>query len=127
MREIVATGSEASLRHLGDAGSFETSSAPPDDRRDVPYVPDRSRTAPAASSRPSAPTTQAPLLRRAHTTSARIDVLQQVYAAVQADGSQMPVDEMLAATKLVHDIGGVLNERLLKRLGDGGNDGRHLG
>ncbi|KAL6303902.1 hypothetical protein BKA93DRAFT_786211 [Sparassis latifolia] len=85
---------------------------------DHPAPPERSQTAPALSRALDPAFEVAPPLRRARTISTGIDALRQAYDAVQAEGSQMPVDEMLAATKLVHDIGRILNEKLLQRLGD---------
>ncbi|GBE84841.1 hypothetical protein SCP_0700210 [Sparassis crispa] len=87
---------------------------------DHPVPPERSQTAPALSRALDPAFEVAPPLRRARTISTGIDALRQAYDAVQAEGSQMPVDEMLAATKLVHDIGRILNEKLLQRLGVGG-------
>ncbi|KAI0917111.1 hypothetical protein AcW1_007609 [Taiwanofungus camphoratus] len=77
----------------------------------------RSPTAPA-SSRPTEPRLYAPPLRRLRTASAHVHMLQQAYDAFHEQGSKMPVDDMLAATKLVHEIDGVLKEHLMKRLSE---------
>ncbi|KAH7919238.1 hypothetical protein BV22DRAFT_1075479 [Leucogyrophana mollusca] len=56
-------------------------------------------------------------LRRSRTTSARLDALHDVYAAVSNGASQIPVQELLQATKLVHQIGTVLSEQIGKKFG----------
>jgi len=58
-------------------------------------------------------------LRRSNTTSGsgRLDALRDVYAAVASGASQIPVQELLQATKLVHQIGAVLSEQMGKKLG----------
>ncbi|OCH86877.1 hypothetical protein OBBRIDRAFT_837831 [Obba rivulosa] len=77
----------------------------------------RSQTAPEfRSSIPSGPR-QSPCVAR--TSSTQIEALRRLYHAVRDGGSQMPVDEMLAANQLVNEIGCVLNEKLAKKLGDG--------
>src|SRR6202044_377035 len=49
-----------------------------------------------------------PPLRRARTTSVRLDVLHEAYAIVSNDASQMQVQDLVQATRLVHRIGSVL-------------------
>lgn len=83
----------------------------------TPAHHERSQTAPVLASMQHSPV--APPLRRARTTSARLDELQRVRDAWRDDGSQMPVDEILAAAKLVNEIDGVLKESLMRRLGQG--------
>jgi len=61
---------------------------------------------------------QHPLLRRARTTSARLDVLHEAYNVVSNDASQMQVQDLVQATRLVHQIGSVLNEYMDRRLND---------
>ncbi|OAX38765.1 hypothetical protein K503DRAFT_740676 [Rhizopogon vinicolor AM-OR11-026] len=56
-------------------------------------------------------------LRRSNTGSGRLDALRDVYAAVASGASQIPVQELLQATKLVHQIGTVLSEQMGKKLG----------
>ncbi|OJA17222.1 hypothetical protein AZE42_00200 [Rhizopogon vesiculosus] len=56
-------------------------------------------------------------LRRSNTGSGRLDALRDVYAAVAGGASQIPVQELLQATKLVHQIGTVLSEQMGKKLG----------
>ncbi|KAF8551674.1 hypothetical protein OG21DRAFT_1605154 [Imleria badia] len=67
-------------------------------------------------SSPSAPTR--PSLRRAKTTSARLDALRDVYSSVANGASQIPLPELVQATKLVHQIGAVLTEQMGKKMGD---------
>lgn len=62
----------------------------------------------ASSSRPS--------LQRAKTTSARLDALRDVYASVENGASQIPMSELVQATKLVHQIGAVLTEQMGKKM-----------
>lgn len=64
--------------------------------RDIGRSPERSHTVPALS-RPSVPLP----LRRSRTTS-RLGALQQAYAEVTDDASQIPVEDLVQATKLVH-------------------------
>ncbi|KAG0704225.1 hypothetical protein DFH29DRAFT_912381 [Suillus ampliporus] len=47
-------------------------------------------------------------LRRSNTGSSHVDALRDVYAAVASGSSQMPVQELVQATKLVYQIGTVL-------------------
>lgn len=56
-------------------------------------------------------------LRRSNTGSSRLDALHDVYAAVTSGASQIPVQELLQATKLVHQIGTVLSDQMGKKLG----------
>ena len=58
-------------------------------------------------------------LRRSNTASGsgRLDALRDVYAAVTSEASQIPVQELLQATRLVHQIGTVLSEQMGKKLG----------
>lgn len=65
---------------------------------------------------PSAP--PRPSLRRAKTTSARLDALRDVYSSVANGASQIPMSELLQATRLVHQIGAVLTEQMGKKMGD---------
>jgi hypothetical protein len=37
---------------------------------------------------------------------------------VNTDGSQMPVEDLLHATRLVHQIGTALNEKMNKKFGE---------
>ncbi|KII86624.1 hypothetical protein PLICRDRAFT_177378 [Plicaturopsis crispa FD-325 SS-3] len=62
----------------------------------------------------------APPLRRVRTTSSRLERLQEAFALVTTDGSQMPVQDLLQATRLVHQIGAVLNEKMSNKLADKG-------
>jgi len=57
-------------------------------------------------------------LRRSNSGSGHLDVLRDVYMAVTSEASQIPVQELLQATKLVHQIGAVLTEQMGKKLGD---------
>lgn len=61
---------------------------------------------------------QHPPLRRARTTSSRLDVLQEAYAVVTNGASQMQVQDLVQATRLVHQIGTVLHEHIGRRFGD---------
>lgn len=56
-------------------------------------------------------------------TSVRLEVLHQAYNIVSNDASQMQVQDLVQATRLVHQIGSVLNEHLGRQL-DGGSEGR---
>ncbi|KAJ6621851.1 hypothetical protein B0H10DRAFT_1945109 [Mycena sp. CBHHK59/15] len=72
-------------------------------------VPSRSRTEPI-------PTREHyPLPLRRNKTSARVDELERACAAVADDASQIPVQDLLHATRLVHEIGTALNEQMGKR------------
>jgi hypothetical protein len=61
-----------------------------------------------------------PLLRRARTisVSARLGLLHEAYNVVSNDASQMQVQDLVQATRLVHQIGSVLNEHMGRRLND---------
>lgn len=82
---------------------------------------DRSRSVPTLRS----PEASRPL-QRAQTASAhvrstsRLQVLEEALRAVQEEGSQMNPDDVVDAAHLVHQIGGVLNRQLKKRLGSEG-------
>ncbi|KDQ62521.1 hypothetical protein JAAARDRAFT_66222 [Jaapia argillacea MUCL 33604] len=75
----------------------------------------RSQTAPAISS--AEPRFLPPPLRRAHTTSRNLEALHRVYETVADDASQLPVDDLLQAQRLVNQMGHLLNEQMAKRLG----------
>ncbi|KAK7048529.1 GLOBIN domain-containing protein [Favolaschia claudopus] len=55
-------------------------------------------------------------LRRIKTTSARLDALERAYAVVADDASQIPVEDLVHATRLVHQIGAALNEQMSRKL-----------
>ncbi|KIJ62577.1 hypothetical protein HYDPIDRAFT_41726 [Hydnomerulius pinastri MD-312] len=61
-----------------------------------------------------------PPMRRANRMSARLDALQEVYASMEDGASQIPVSELLQATKLVHKIGAVLTEQMGRKFGGSG-------
>ncbi|KAF9221620.1 hypothetical protein BS17DRAFT_785072 [Gyrodon lividus] len=67
---------------------------------------------------PSVPVPQA--LQRSKTTSARLNALRDVYASMTDGASQIPMSELLQATRLVHRIGAVLTEQMGKKIGDPG-------
>ncbi|KAG1822874.1 uncharacterized protein BJ212DRAFT_1477283 [Suillus subaureus] len=56
-------------------------------------------------------------LRRSNTGSGHLDALREAYAAVASGGSQIPVHELVQATRLVHQIGAALSERMNKQFG----------
>jgi hypothetical protein len=56
-------------------------------------------------------------LRRSNTGSSHLDVLRDAYAAVAGGGSQIPVHELVQATRLVHQIGAALSEQMNKKFG----------
>ncbi|KAG1774913.1 hypothetical protein EV702DRAFT_475118 [Suillus placidus] len=56
-------------------------------------------------------------LRRSNTGSSHLDALRQAYAAVASRGSQIPVHELVQATRLVHQIGVALSEQMDKKFG----------
>jgi hypothetical protein len=56
-----------------------------------------------------------PPLRRAQ-TSGRLNVLHEAYAVVSNDASQMEVQDLVQATRLVHQIGSVLSDHMGRRL-----------
>lgn len=58
---------------------------------------------------------QHPQLRRARTASSRLGALQEAYAVVTNDASQMQVQDLVQATRLVHQIGTVLHEHMGRR------------
>ncbi|KIK91247.1 hypothetical protein PAXRUDRAFT_830994 [Paxillus rubicundulus Ve08.2h10] len=64
----------------------------------------------------SVPTDQP--LRRSKTSSARLQALRGVYASMADGASQIPMSELLQATRLVHKIGAVLTEQMGKKVGD---------
>jgi len=78
----------------------------------IDNAPERSKTAPV-SPRPIVPSPR----RRSKTTFSRLDALQQAYAAMTDNASQIPVKDLVQATKLVHQIGTALNEQMSKRFG----------
>ncbi|KAG2037796.1 hypothetical protein BDR03DRAFT_919410 [Suillus americanus] len=57
-------------------------------------------------------------LRRSNTGSSHLDALHEAYAAVASGGSQIPVHELVQATRLVHQIGAALSEQMNKQFGD---------
>ncbi|KAG2361697.1 hypothetical protein BDR07DRAFT_1461296 [Suillus spraguei] len=57
------------------------------------------------------------LLRRSNTGSSHLDALREAYAAVASGGSQIPVHELVQATRLVHQIGAALSEQMNKKFG----------
>ncbi|KAJ7176026.1 hypothetical protein C8R46DRAFT_1347487 [Mycena filopes] len=59
---------------------------------------------------------------RRNKTSARLNALQDVYAMVSDDASQTPVHLLVQATRLVHQIGAVLNEQMSSKLDRGAPD-----
>ncbi|KAJ7147132.1 hypothetical protein C8R43DRAFT_1129909 [Mycena crocata] len=58
----------------------------------------------------------APPLRRSKTSSARLDALERAYAAVTDDDSQVPVQDLVQASRWVHKIGEALNEQMGRKL-----------
>ena len=58
---------------------------------------------------------QNPPLQRTRTAFSRLDVLQEAYTAVTNDASQMQMEDLVQATRLVHQIGTVLNEYMGRR------------
>lgn len=61
-----------------------------------------------------------PHLRRSNTSSGRLDTLHRALMQVDRDGSQMPVEDLLHATKLIHQIGTALNEKMTRKFGQHG-------
>jgi hypothetical protein len=57
-------------------------------------------------------------LRRSKTTSVRLDALERAYTMVANGASPIPIEDLLQATKLVHQIGAVLAEHMSRALGD---------
>ncbi|KAG9315759.1 hypothetical protein JVU11DRAFT_3408 [Chiua virens] len=93
----------------------------PQELDDEPYLPP-GRSPPKAMSQsghsPSAPAR--PSLRRAKTASVRLDALRDVYSSVANGGSQIPMSELVQATRLVHQIGAALTEQMGKKMADSG-------
>ncbi|KAG2155936.1 uncharacterized protein EDB93DRAFT_1128913 [Suillus bovinus] len=58
-----------------------------------------------------------PQLRRSNTGSSHLNALREAYAAVASGGSQIPVHELVQATRLVHQIGAALSEQMDKKFG----------
>ncbi|KAG1885022.1 hypothetical protein F4604DRAFT_1729088 [Suillus subluteus] len=56
-------------------------------------------------------------LRRSNTGSGHLNALHDAYAAVASGGSQIPVHELVQATRLVHQIGAALSEQMNKQFG----------
>ncbi|KAH0832070.1 hypothetical protein J3R83DRAFT_12978 [Lanmaoa asiatica] len=71
-----------------------------------------------SQSESSSSTPVRPSLRRAKTTSARLNALRDVYSSVANGASQIPMSELLQATRLVHQIGAVLTEQMGKKMGE---------
>jgi len=46
----------------------------------------------------------------------RFDALHTALVQVNSDGSQIPVEDILQATRLVHEIGTALNEKMSRKL-----------
>ncbi|KAJ6585180.1 hypothetical protein B0H19DRAFT_1059450 [Mycena capillaripes] len=57
-----------------------------------------------------------PIPLRRNKTSARLDALQRAYAVVTDDASQIPVQDLVQASRLVHQIGAALNEQMSRKL-----------
>ena len=66
---------------------------------------------------PQAGPSRAPLRRTKTTSSTRLDMLQDAYAAVTDDASQISVTDLIKSTTLVHKIGAALSEQITKRFG----------
>ncbi|KAF7365033.1 GLOBIN domain-containing protein [Mycena venus] len=104
--------------HSSDDGKFSSPHHMDTDqsRRDVPFpsssLSRRSQTAPI----PRREKHPAPLRR--NKTSARLDALEHAYAVVADadDASQVPVQDLMQATRLVHKIGAALNEQMSRKL-----------
>ncbi|KAI1790183.1 hypothetical protein LXA43DRAFT_891520 [Ganoderma leucocontextum] len=89
----------------------------------------RTQTAPPSFLREDSPDaerehTAAVPLQRAHTASAQLEGLQNVYDVLEKDGSQLDADQMVAASALTHRIGTLLSEKLSKKLRGGVNPRR---
>ncbi|KAG2342192.1 hypothetical protein BDR05DRAFT_1060484 [Suillus weaverae] len=56
-------------------------------------------------------------LRRSNSGSSHLNALREAYAAVASGGSQIPVHELVQATRLVHQIGAALSEQMDKKFG----------
>ncbi|CCM03567.1 uncharacterized protein FIBRA_05703 [Fibroporia radiculosa] len=97
----------------------EASTQPAEDNS----APGRAHSAPACtlSGRPQSPT--ATPLRRVHTTSNALGALHKAYEDMKVAGSQMSLEEVLAATKLVHDMDGFLKQRLMQHFNEGQGSG----
>jgi hypothetical protein len=67
-----------------------------------------------------------PPLRRARTTSVQLNMLHEAYAVVSNDASQMEVQDLVQATRLVHQIGSVLSDHMGRRL-NGRSEGHQTG
>lgn len=73
--------------------------------------------APSSSSRPAARSGSAHPLRRTRRSSAHLEELQRVCAALQEeDGADLDLQELEEAMRLVHGLDGWLKESLLRRL-----------
>ncbi|KAJ6475046.1 hypothetical protein C8R47DRAFT_1143368 [Mycena vitilis] len=57
-----------------------------------------------------------PLPLRRNQTSARLTALQQALAVVADDASQPPVEDLMQASRLVHEIGAALNAQMRREL-----------
>jgi len=65
---------------------------------------------------PIPPREKHPLPLRRNKTSARLDALEHAYAVVADDASQIPVQDLVQASRLVHQIGAALNEQMSRKL-----------
>lgn len=97
---------------------------------------DATRASAGTSPQPT-PADKSTLLRRSRTSaySGKLEALEQAYAAVVAaaaledssdgegDKSQIPVEELVHATRLVNKIGAALSEQMSRKLARGGFGG----
>ncbi|KAM5535006.1 hypothetical protein V8D89_011379 [Ganoderma adspersum] len=81
----------------------------------------RTQTAPPSFLREDSPDAQrehaaSASLRRTRTASAQLEELKVIYDVLEKDGSQLEVDQMIAASALGHRIGTLLDEKTAKSL-----------
>lgn len=81
----------------------------------------RTQTAPPSFLREDSPDAQrehaaSASLQRAHTASAQLEELRVIYDVLEKDGSQLDVDQMIAASALGHRIGTLFEEKTAKSL-----------
>ncbi|KAF8171995.1 hypothetical protein K438DRAFT_1852045 [Mycena galopus ATCC 62051] len=82
-------------------------------RPNVPPSPSSSR---RSQTLPIPPREKHPTPLRRNKTSARLYALEHAYAVVADDNSQVPVQDLVRATRLVHKIGAALNEQMSRKL-----------
>ncbi|KAJ7442618.1 hypothetical protein FB451DRAFT_1297037 [Mycena latifolia] len=99
----------------GEPSSTEMDVTVDASRDDEPRSPSVGEFSRRSHTVPIPPRDRPPSLRRTK-TSARLEALERAYAAVSDDASQIPAQDLVQATRLVHKIGAALNEQMSRKL-----------